>query len=309
MNKLLLIGVVAASSLAITSCSGDSENRSSTISPINAYNLFVPASGDGDVYTGLALYKFVTTFPEATIQLGVDNMTMPGGGNTSFSTISMPIASAMVSVDDSGREVIIFGDKNPGESGAKISNLSGSLTQAVYFPPNVSVPGYKLFIPGNSLHYVLMQYELNNDWNIRTFWPDMTFRGSTVTSYPGMTEAYSNSNIAYRVVMQLKDNALTDKADVIFYNAKFAPKAPEITVVLKNLDLAFSDKGYTVKGSDIIPYMVEAGTLQETPKFKFNSFALTAIGDMSTAMINYEVADVYKGTFTGNSVVKPSSGK
>ena len=59
MNKLLLIGVVAASSLAITSCSGDSENRSTTTTPINAYNLFVPASGDGDVYTGLALYKFV----------------------------------------------------------------------------------------------------------------------------------------------------------------------------------------------------------------------------------------------------------
>lgn len=309
MNKLLLIGVVAASSLAITSCSGDSENRSTTTTPINAYNLFVPASGDGDVYTGLALYKFVTTFPEATIQLGVDNMTMPGGGNTSFSTISMPIASAMVSVDDSGREVIIFGDKNPGESGAKISNLSGSLTQAVYFPPNVSVPGYKLFIPGNSLHYVLMQYELNNDWNVRTFWPDMTFRGSTVTSYPGMTEAYSNSNIAYRVVMHLKDNALTDKADVIFYNAKFAPKAPEITVVLKDLDLVFSDKGYTVEGKDVIPYTVEAGALQETPRFKFNTFDLAAAGDMTTAVINYQVADIYKGSFTGNSVVKVPSGK
>lgn len=309
MNKILLIGAVAASSLALTSCSENSDNSSTTTVPINAYNLFVPSSGDGDVYTGLALYRSVITFPATTIQIGTDNMAMPGGGNVSFSTINMPLASAMLSVDDEGREVIIFGDKNPSDKGASVSNLSGSLTQAVYFPPNVTVPGYKLFIPGNSLHYMVMQYDLNNEWNVRTFWPDMTFRGSTVTSYPGMEEAYSNNNIAYRVVMQLKDNAVTDKADVIFYNAKFAPKAPEITVVLKDLDLVFSDKGYTVEGKDVIPYTVEAGALQETPRFKFNTFDLAATGDMTTAMINYQVADIYKGSFTGNSVVKVPSGK
>lgn len=304
-----MTGFVAVSVFAMSSCSKDSESNNSYTSttPISAYNLYVASDGSGSSSTGLALYDFTMTFPAYTIQVSADNMAVPGGVSSSFATVPMNLKSSMVTVEETGREIISFSSDNASESSTRIRNLKGSLTQAAYFPPEVTVPGYKLLLPGNTKHYVLMQYNLNDNWDVRTFWPDVTFKGSTVTTYPGMGEAFFNSGISYRVVMQLKDKAITDKADVIFYNAKFAPKAPEITVVLKNLDLEFNERGYTIKGHDVIPYMLEAGELQETPRFKFNSFDLRVAGDLTSAVIDYRVADIYSGSFTGISVVKTSN--
>lgn len=308
MNRLLLTGLISASAISLVSCDKETENSYTNTTPVSAYNLYVSADGDAAPSTGSALYKFTLKFPESTIQVAADNMALPGGSTASFSTVGMKLASAIVSVDETSREVIAFGAEDATEGGTDVSELKGYLTQAACLPPDITVPGYKWFVPSNTLHYVVMQYTLNDRWNVRTFWPDATFKGSTVTSYPGMTEAYSNSGISYRIVMRLnKDNALTDKADIIFYNAKFAPKAPEITVVLKNLDLKFNDRGYTVEGTDVIPYMVEADDLQETPRFKFNKFDMRVTGDLTSAVIVYQVADVYKGTFTGVCVVRPAT--
>ncbi len=301
---------MAGAAVSLVSC--DKENGSgssySSTTPVSAYNLYVSAAGDGEAYTGTAVYKFTLKIPEYTIQLAADAMATPGGSTASFSTVEMNFATAYVSVDDMSREVIAFGAEDAAEGGTKVSGLKGYLTQAAYLPVGETVPGYTVLVPSNSLHYAVMQYTLNDRWNVRTFWPDATFRGSTVTSYPGMTDAYSTDGISYRVVMQLRDGAISDKADVIFYNAKFAPNAPEITVVLKNLDLQFTENGYTVSGVDAIPYMVEAGALQETPRFKFNRFDMDVTGDLTTAVIGYQVADVYTGSFTGVSVVRPVSG-
>ncbi len=308
MNRLLLTGLISASAISLVSCDKETENSYTNTTPVSAYNLYVSAAGDAVPSTGSALYKFTLKFPESTIQVSADNMALPGGSTSSFFTVGMNLASATIKVDETSREVIAFGADEATESGSAVSELSGYLTQAAYLPPDITVPGYKLFVPSNTLHYVVMQYALNDRWNVRTFWPDATFKGSTITSYPGMTEAYSNSNISYRIVMHLnEDKAVTDKADIIFYNAKFAPKAPEITVVLKNLYLEFNDRGYTVKGDDVIPYMVEAEDLQETPRFKFNKFDMRVTGDLTSAVIEYQVADVYKGSFSGVSVVRPTA--
>lgn len=62
-----------------------------------------------------------------------------------------------------------------------------------------------------------------------------------------------------------------------------------------------------MKGDDVIPYMVEAEDLQETPRFKFNKFDMRVTGDLTSAVIEYQVADVYKGSFSGVSVVRPTA--
>jgi hypothetical protein len=315
MKHSLVFGTALAAALVFSSCLKDNDVNSATNTvTIPAFNLYTPISGMAVPSTGLAYYSFSTAFPEQTITIDVDNMSLPGGGTGGFKTAAMPFAQGQMSVDGMNCLTLAFSSENAGVSGNRVTDLNALVTQAVYAPGDQEIPGYKRLIPGTTLQYVVMQYNLNDTWRVRTFWPDMTFRGSTTTTYPedmtdpsGSKLTFQNDDIAYRVVMELtKEYALTGKADIIFYNAKFAPKAPEITVVLKNLDVKFSSAGYTLSGKDLIPYMVESGALQETPRFKFNSISVDCTSDLTTSIITYQVAGVYNGRFQGQSVARSS---
>lgn len=315
MKHSLIFGTALATALVFSSCLKDNDDSSSTTKvTIPAFNLYTPISDASEVTTGLAYYSFTTVFPEQTIAIDVDNMALPGGGTAGFETTAIKFVQGQMTADGANYLTWEFSSDNPSKSGNRISSLKAFITQTAYAPGDVDVPGYPRLIPGNTFQYVVMQYNLNDTWRVRTFWPDMTFRGSTTTTYPedmtnpsGGKLTFQNDDIAYRVVMELtKEHALTGKADIIFYNAKFAPKAPEITVVLKNLDVKFTNAGYTVSGKDIIPYMVESGELQETPRFKFNSISVDCTSDLTTSIITYQVAGVYSGRFQGQSVAKQS---
>lgn len=310
MKKLFIMGAAFAAAFALTSCDSDSDgNSSSATYNMQAYNLYTPVSGGSAPFTGLSNYQFTLAFPGQTVSISVDGMPLPGGGSGNFTTVDMQTAVSQVKMNDEYREMIAFSSENATASGMSVTSLQGLLTQTAYAPGDQEIPGYKRLIPSQTLHYPVMQYILADEWRVRTFWPDMTFHGSTTTTFPMDGSPYQNDNIAYRIVMGVdtKTYALTGKADLIFYNAKFAPPAPEITVVLKDIDVEFTSAGYTVSGSEIIPYMVEAGALQETPRYKFNSLRMECTGDLTTAIINYQVADVFKGRFQGQSIQKTSN--
>lgn len=313
MNKILTAASAAgAAMLVFASCNNDSKGNSYvTTTTIPAYNLFIPINGTDEPFVGSASYAFTVTYPEATIGVTTNNMAYPGGTTANFSTVPMTIAAKNALVNDRQREIIYFGTENASQSGMDVSNFKGMLTQAV-FPPytsnesKVEIPGYTWMIPGQTTHYAFMQYRIGGYWYVRTFWPDLTYRGQTVTSYPqDPGTPFASTTIAYRVVMKMKDNSITDKADVIFYNAKFAPQAPEITVVLKDLDLTFTADGYTVSGTNLVPSVLEAGALQENPRYKFDNFRAVVNGQQLTGIsISYRVAGVYTGSFTGSCVVE-----
>lgn len=298
-----MAGVAFAAALTLASCNSDSENSYTTSVNVPAYNLYSPVSGDGTVSVGLGRYSVATTFPEQTIQL-VGDMVY-GGTSLSFTSVDMPFTAKYASVGDVNREVISFSATDATATGSKVTNLKATVTQAAYEPGNTSVPGYpERFVPGSSLHYLVADYILNGETHVRTFWPDMTFVGTTTTTYPGMDTFYTNTDISYRVIIQRDaNNTLQNKADIIFYNAKFAPQAPEITVVLKDLDLAFTNNGYTISGTNVVPYMIEGSQLQETPRFAFDELHFYVLGDLTQAQATYKVAGIYSGDFRGRCIV------
>ncbi len=309
MKKILFLGTAVAALLSMSSCMKDDDGNSSTRSAlIPTYNLYTPLSGNDAPTVGLARYNFTTVYPDQTITISTDDMAIPGGKNGSFKSETLPFEQGQVVVDEVGSPTISFKGTDVSVSGSKVTSLNGLITHAAYAPGEQEVPGYKRLIPDAAMQYVLMQYVLDDAWQVRTFWPDMTFRGSTTTTFPDETNgssSYQNDEVFYRIVMQrAADDALNGKADIIFYNAKFAPNMPGITIVLKNLDLVFTTAGYTISGNDAVPYMVEAGQLQETPRFKFNSISVVCTSDLTTAIISYQVANVFNGRFQGQSVAK-----
>lgn len=304
MKKILLLGIVASAAFALTSCDKETVNSSTRTYTIPAYNLFNAKDGSGTAFVGIGNYKFTLKYPDATIETAVNEMALPDGGKITFATDPLKFNVRFVKIDDKPYEELQYRSTTP-VADLKIENLTATVTQAAYAPGDVTVPGYERFLPGATKHFAVMQYTCNSVWDVRSFWPDMTFMGKTSTSYPGMQSQFENDKIRYRIYMR-RDvaNKLTGKADVIIYNAQFVASMPEITVVVKDLDVKFDDAGYTVSGADVIPYMLEAGALVEAKKFKFNKFEFSATGDLTVAKASYTVADVFKGSFSGNSIKK-----
>lgn len=310
MKKKLTLGIASIAILAaLSSCSKDSESSDIRNLTLAVYNLYTnPDASANKVSTALAYYAVTTTFPGNTISIAADNMTTPGGGRADFKTFALPFTLKYLQLESTSRQVFSFSNPNPSATNPPITNLSGIITQATYSPAtDAKLPdSFNRLIPNSQFYYIVMSYDFAG-YNVRTFWPDMTFRGTTFTEYQGMEGTYSTEAMSYRVIMhRAADNSLEDKADIVFYNAKFAAPAPELkAIVLKDLDLTFDLTGYKITGSAVVPQILMDGdNLISNPKFTFDSFTLVCGGDLTNATIYYEVAGMYKGRFSGNSIAK-----
>lgn len=312
MKRILLCGAVAAAAAALTSCSSDSENSTVTNLAIPSYNLYVNDSGS--VFTGLASYGFTTRFPEQTLSISTEGMPLENGSSASFVTKEMTFGAGGATVDGRFCEALIFSDANASTSGASVTDLTGYVSQAAYPPPSVNVPvepqtpggvkpeNFKRFVPGNSLHYVVMKYTLLDNYSVRTFWPDMTFRGNTVVT-PSASSAFVTNTASFRVVMQMKNNAITDKADVIIYGLKTESEGDEISaMLLKDLNLAFTAAGYTVSGADVTLYEVVNDALVESAGGKVKSLEFKCTGDLTDGAVSCDLHGNLQLKFSGSSV-------
>ena len=308
MKTLLKLAVAGAALFGLVSCDQESEDTRTFSFAMAAYNLITSVDDDDVAFVAPVVYSFATKYPDNTITVASSSMSLPDGGSATFTTVPVQMSIKNVSVDDRNVEHITFSSSDPTQSGAKITDFNGILTQGAYAPGSVEVPGYPREYPSKLVaHFPILDYTLNESWRVRTFWSDMTFAGTTTTTYPGMTGPYTNGKIRYRVVMKTGTaNSLTGKADVIFYNAKFAAseKAPEITVALKDLDLKFTKQGYTLAGTDVVPFMMEGGELVPAPSYVFNNFTFNVVGNLTQCTASYKVANVFDGQFQGVSIAQ-----
>lgn len=310
MKKSLLFGLVSLTVLGLASCEKQGENSSTATLNVGSYNLFTPVvAGTGTPYVSSVIYSFTMQYPANTVAMTAAAMPIPGGATASFGTVAMPMNGQLIDVDNATREAISFSAANASVSGAEVTNLKGLLTQAVYTPVNYTdsdyVPGYLWYIPTNYFYFPFVQYTLGDEWNVRTFWADLTYSGQTVITSPMSTEPYMNQGPRYRVFMTRNDKGvLTGKADLIIYNAQFADAMPVLKVMLvKGLDVTFTDAGYTLSGKDIVAeYKGDGGEMMPYERFPFNEINATVGGDMTGISMSYQVGGMFNGTFNGSCI-------
>lgn len=308
MKKMLKISLASAMLLTLASCDNDPGGYSwNSREHIAAYNLVTSADGASQqALTSLCGYFFIFKYDQSGNSVAVNSgsIGLPGG-KAVFTTRPMPASEKTLEMEGKNKQVITFSAGNPSDTGAQVSDFNGMLTQAAFLPdPIVVVPGYELVFPVATEHFAVLDYVLDDVWRVRTFWNDVTFCGTTTTN-PGADKPYENKNIRYRVVMKTDNGNLGDKADVIFYNAKFAEQAPAIeAIVIKDLKLEFSAAGYKVSGTDVVPSMIEAGALSPTPRYKFDNFSLSVVDDLTQATADYKVAGKFEGSFQGACILK-----
>lgn len=296
MKKSIYLGLVGLAALGMTSCDDNSTN--SQTYPIMTVNLVTSNEvGVAPEVVG-SYYTFAFDITNGNVQISTD-FTLDKS-RVAFTTPSLPYKTAYAKDENVMHEAVFVNALMGGSSssGASITDIDCELTTMAYIPPtisglpSVSTPAYK---------YTIMSYNYGVNQKVRTFWPDVTFRGKTQTSYSvaGQPASYQTEDILYRVIMTGKNN---DKATVILYNAKFTDVAAEPTksnVVLEDLALEFTNMGYTIKGTNVVPKVYESGTGVANPSFTFDEFNLTSTGNMVGCDIDYKVAGKYEGTFSG----------
>lgn len=302
MKKIYLLGSLALL-MGLVSCHKDDYNYQQS-AVTSALNIITELDGSNPIVTQ-GDYQFDYKF-NSTTQLGTisTNSLIIDNTKHDFTTIEQNYKS-------NGYNLYFV---NPQSANGNLSNSTFFITPQYYYPA--------LFVEGMALNenpynlqpYVIAaQYTLDNKYLVRTFQPNTLFYGKTITSYPGTdgnTVTYepgageNEQPMVYQLSLNIKDN----KADVVIYNAKFAPPMPGLAeIYLKDLDVDFTGCNVKVTGSNIIPLAPEGedGELSEYPGFPFNNFELvTQGGDLTKCIISYTVATRFKGYFEGSYVVE-----
>lgn len=293
MKKSLLICAAVAAVLS-TSCS-DGKNTSESTYNIPIFNYVTKVDGTGEPVITASYYTYQMDMMNSTMTVAAKIGTSTNGF-TSFTTSSIPFTPLYYSFGNTVYEIIKAESYTAGktDNGDPINNLYCELTSLMNTPPvidglpDVSQPSFK---------YTYMQYNIGSKYTVRTFWPDVTFTGTTDTRYPGGT--YTTKNIMYRVVMNISDS----KATVILYNAQLADKMPVLTnIVLKDLPLEFKNYGYVIKAENVVPSQYEGGEATPNNNFIFTKFELSSYGNLTDVNVDYEVNGSFNGTFNGSCI-------
>ncbi len=272
--------------------------------PVTTYSMITNITDGGEPVVAGTLYKFNLDMMAGTATIGGE-LPLSTNNNVTFVTNNLACAIGTYTFEDSYREVMKMESMRAGTASNKddLVNFNCELTQLAYFPKEIQ--GLPEFSYPSYLRYAVMSFNLGQNYQVRTFWPDMTFRGTTTTSYPasdGTMKTFTNKDVQYRLVMNLKEK----KATVILYDVKLAEEMPQTisNIVLSDLALSFSSSGIHVDGTNVVPSVYEGGVATPNSRYTFDSFQCDLNGDLTSATMRYTVAGSYNGHFSGSYILK-----
>lgn len=284
MNLKTLILGLAGCGLALTSCNLDNDNEDNyTMGSYQCCNLV--ASDHGEAFATKASYTLTFYYLNDKLSVTTNDLNL-GYGNLGFSTGMMNCKTSLYNVNGATLDATTFSSGSAVGDGLSVQNVNGFITSMVNIlgtndPTN---PDYKW----TSRIPLVANYVVNNEYTVKTFMPDAIYSGTTnVFSQGSEAEPFTNDGIRYRIVFQ--ENL--KKADLIFYNAKFAEKMPiTINFILKDLDVTYNRNGYVISGKNIEPLLNEGNDWTPAPSFPFKSFEfINTSSDLTTGTAQYTV--------------------
>ena len=302
MKQIYLFGGLALM-MGLTACNHDDYNYQAS-GQSSAINIITNLE-DQSTIVSQGTYNFSYKISSdnqvgsvSTSNLIIDNSTY------SFETVETPYQN--------GGYYNLFYFSNPQSSSNNLSDDTFYITPYYYYPKQFMEDTYFNNPYPLQAYYMIAQYTLDNKYKVKTFQPNTLFYGKTTTSYPGANgmeyftpgSGENEKEMVYLLSIDIK----TMKANVIIYNAKFAPPSPTLTQVhLKDLDVDFSNEMVRVTGENIIPLVPEGttGEMTEYTSFPFNNFELkTTNNSLTKCKITYTVATRFNGMFTGSYVAE-----
>lgn len=299
MKKKIFIYAVIG--IVMTSCLGDDEKNDITnYVTYETANLVIPADGKEQPFALSDVeYRYDFNYTHNTITVKTDELQLSVQKELAFETEPVSYFYGVYAEGQLWKFNVVQADSKVNgtvDSDYAVKDLSCTLTTAYYAPQELWDQQAQPL--GTA---VLMKYNVGDKYTVKTFPVLAYYSGKTTTSYKDKNDqevGFSTTMPLYRIEIDVDDK----KADVQFYNAKFAETMPmSITFTLEDLDVEFTNRGYYIKGENVVPMM------DETPmeRYVFNDFTLSCVDEnLSTINVEYNVAGMYKGNFSGSYIVQ-----
>lgn len=323
LSKLFVMSGVLATGMILASCEPSTGEATQTIA-YPALNFATQIDGTGSSMSWGA-YTFNFNYTEQKESVSTTNLVVD---NTSYGFSTNGVKYEDLSPS---RGMGLYAEGFTGNVGA-----SNQLSDCAFFLSSFPIPSGMEYVPSkkwipiiadpkdnNKSDYhpgamyrpnydvppiLVGKYKVGNLFEVVTCSTDMSFFGTTVTTYPP-DNSYSTDKMVYRVFLDIKNQT----ADVVIYDAKFAEPAPALAnVYLPSLKLTLKDGNYEVEGNDVVPMVPEGEGAQTTllpyPNFTFKSFKLSTIPGtlLSKVNVEYQVGAMFKGKFSGKYVDLPA---
>lgn len=296
INKKILVWSLPAIMLMVVGCKSTNEPVSITTWNVKMCSVALPDDSSQEIEVkGEVNYGMRLDFVKETLTVSASDLEI-NGKKLNFTSEPIPMGYYR----SENLWTAYFKDGHSAGVSENAENISGFLTNGIYYyrPENEQLPG-SVADPQAIMSFSVPGY------TVKTFSSNAYFSGVTTTTYSfgGMNKSFDNPDAVYRVNFA-KD---MKSADVVIYNVKFAQEMvnPLVAVYIKGLEVEFNTSGYTLKGEDIIPEMLENGVLVPYEEKKFDSIEINTVeGDMSKIRCSYTCASIFKGNFTGYSVVR-----
>ena len=307
MKKSLLF-LAAGSVLLVSSCNSKPDEFKQSIN-YPAINLITNIE-TGSSYISPGTYNCNFNVTDGTVIISSDNLLL-NTATSSFRSLETPYTSRLydmsnISATGTMGTIISINDVFATVNGTyPVENAKFLITNTGYFS-NTVIKDY----PYQALAPLLTQYNIDEEWLVRTFSSDAFYKGSTTTQFSmgGEPSTFTTSDILYRVIVDVAKS----KATLILYDAKFAENMPVTiaAIIVEGLDFKASSEGYTITGANIVPSMLEGNGTTPAPEYTFTSVKISnTSNDLTTATIDYEInfrgMIPYYGTFTGRYLWLP----
>lgn len=152
---------------------------------------------------------------------------------------------------------------------------------------------------------IVASFNLANEYTAKTITPRCYFAGNTVSKYEsgGEHKTFTTDKPIYYMDIDLD----AKKADMVIYNAQFAPEMPSIPR-MQVLGLTVEPDrtyGYRIKGSGIAPIAGEGANAVPYPAFTFYDLEFHPISeDLTQGQLTFRVGERYSATFRGSYLKK-----
>lgn len=304
MKKILFS--LAAIATLLTSCDSNSKDSYTTVN-FGESNLIVDLDNPSEpAQVSSAVYSVTLNYSKDCIDMSTNDLVI-NNQKVAFETDTMAYRAATLVSQDGMNYINIgmFGKKGNVGKGAEITNLDAMFTGGVYYVTDLYVPEV------TSVSYaplkLVMGYELNNRYRIRTFWNTCFYMGKT---YVSGDMVYDTSKTSYRVELNMEKKT----ARVVVYYPEFsdteAQKDVPQAIVMEEIPIKFTHDSYYLAAeapkTRVLGKKDNTIALVDSAKYKATDFRLDITGsDLTEAAISYKI-DGKSVSFTGCSIIKAS---
>lgn len=284
MKRLLSIFAILAMVFSVQSCIGSSDSPDQTASvSLKGYNhIYEPGQADNPVRNKTAKCDLEVNLSKMTMTVASTGALASDGEEITltFTNVPMKYSQAKGFTFELPTTTPLSSDGKE----HKVSNLKGTFV-TYGISDNTSMIAINVLqlsytVDGQYVVNTTMQSPIDNDSKV----PQLYFTNCSTTTTAEGLDPFSTTVTTYLVYF-----TAADKADVRIFNAQFAQRMPQLTMVFPDVPVKFTAEGYVLDAETVVPKIND--TPQPGYEVKNFQMNITDNASLATVVFNCNIKD------------------